>query len=425
MATQSQPAPATVDVDSNEIEAVVRRLAAIHRPSASEGEREAAEWIAGTLRDLGCEVAIEEEDSTGGYWWSVGTMSALGAIAGLLSLRSQRRRRRQGRGGFGLGRLVGLAGGALVTAGLADDVTAGPHWFRHLFIPYRGTWNVVAETGDRNAARTLVVLAHHDAAHSGLVFHPGIGKTLAERFPDRVEKANTSLPFWFPVVAAPALVSIGSLLGHGIGRLVTRLGVLLGLGATALVADIGMRDTVPGANDNLSAVAVEVHLARALRENPVKDLRVLLVSCGAEETLQEGVMGFARRHFARLPVDHTWFLTLDTVGSPRLILVEAEGTLQMREYSAPFKDLIADCAAATEVPLIRGSRARSSTDACIPNRYGYPTALIASYDQYKRLSNYHWPTDTADNLDYGTVAACARLTEAVVRRMAAEATPPG
>ncbi|MDX6670269.1 MAG: hypothetical protein QOI91_632, partial [Solirubrobacteraceae bacterium] len=35
------------------LERTVRHLASIERPSASPGEREAAEWIAAALRDLG------------------------------------------------------------------------------------------------------------------------------------------------------------------------------------------------------------------------------------------------------------------------------------------------------------------------------------------------------------------------------------
>jgi Zn-dependent M28 family amino/carboxypeptidase len=233
-----------------------------------------------------------------------------------------------------------------------------------------------------------------------------------------VERSNTSLPFWYPVVGAPAIVALGSLLRS---RLITRLGVILGLAVTGLIADIGRRPAVPGANDNLTAVAVILAIARALRERPVQGLRVLLVSCGSEESLQEGVIGFARRHFPELRPDRTSFLVLDTVGSPRLILVEAEGTLKLVPYSAELKNLISECAAENEIPLIRGTKARSSTDACVPNRYGYPTALIASFNQYKALSNYHWPTDTADNVDYDTVAECTRLTEAVVRRMASDA----
>jgi hypothetical protein len=401
---------------------VVYHLAGIHRPSASAGEKQAADWIAARFREAGCPVQVDEENAHGGYWWSVGLMSAMGVVSGVLALWSLGRRRRRhaaGRGpGPGLGRWLGFLGGAAAAVGIADDVTAGPHWFRRAFLPYRPTWNVVAEAGDPEADQTLVILAHHDAAHSGLVFHPGIMETLAARFPGAVERSNTSLPFWYPVVGGPAIVALGALLRS---RVITRVGVALGLGATALITDIGRRQVVPGANDNLSAVAVIVAIARALRRQPVQGLRVLLVSCGSEESLQEGVIGFAKRHFPALRPDQTSFLVLDTVGSPRLVMVEAEGTLKLQPFSESFKQLVADCAADHDIPLIRGMRARSSTDACIPNRYGYPTALVVSFNQHKALSNYHWPTDTADNVDYDTVAECTRLTEAVIRRMAEDA----
>ena len=120
---------------------------------------------------------------------------------------------------------------------------------------------MVAEAGDASAGETLVVVAHHDAPHGGLVFHPGPQRALAKRFPDAVERQNTSAPFWFPVIGGPLLVALGSLLGI---KAITRLGVFLGLGTTALMVDIGRRAAVPGANDNLSAVAVLVALARSL-----------------------------------------------------------------------------------------------------------------------------------------------------------------
>ena len=109
---------------------------------------------------------------------------------------------------------------------------------------------------------------------------------------------------------------------------------------------------------------------------------------------------------------------VDTVGSQRLVMVEAEGALKMRQYDRGLSDLIAGSAAEVGVGLVRGMRARASTDAVVPNKAGYPTALLVSFDQDKLLSNYHQPTDVADNLDFGTVAACARVMDAVVRKLA-------
>jgi hypothetical protein len=387
--------------DQAELQEVVRRLEAMYRPSASEGEREAAEWIAWRLRETGCTVKVEEERAHGTYWWPVGLMSAAAALGGMLALRGRR--------------LTGALVGALAAAGIADDIDSGPQVFRHRFLPYHSTWNVLAEAGDAEAKDTIVVVAHHDAAHGGLVFHPGPQRALARRFPDLIERQNTSAPFWFPVIGGPLLVAAGSLLGI---KAITRLGVFLGLGTSALMVDIGRRPAVPGANDNLSAVAVLVALARSLRERPISGLRVLLLSAGSEESLQEGILAFARRHFHELPRERTRFVMLDTVGSPRLVMVEAEGTLKMRHYDRELCDLIAASAAEVGVGLVRGMRARASTDAVVPNKAGYPTALLVSFNEYKQLSNYHLPTDVADNLDFGTVAACARVMDVVVRKLA-------
>ena len=54
------------------MEDAVRNLAAIERGSASPGEREAAEWIAARLRELGCEARVEPESAHGGFWGPLG-----------------------------------------------------------------------------------------------------------------------------------------------------------------------------------------------------------------------------------------------------------------------------------------------------------------------------------------------------------------
>ena len=53
--------------------------------------------------------------------------------------------------------------------------------------------------------------------------------------------------------------------------------------------------------------------------------------------------------------------------------------------------------------------------------------MFGSVDDFKLPTNYHWPTDTPDNVDYGTVADCARLVHALVAGRGARpprASPP-
>ncbi len=117
------------------IERVVRELASYERPSASEGERRAADWLAGEFRAAGCrEVRVEEERAHGGYWWPLGLLNAGSALAALLGRRA-----------------AALVGGAAAAA-VYDDVSGGQLWFRRRALPHRPTWNVVAEAGDPDAA---------------------------------------------------------------------------------------------------------------------------------------------------------------------------------------------------------------------------------------------------------------------------------
>ena len=62
-------------LDRDWLRGLVEALASIHRPTASVGERRAAEWLLGRLRELGAHGEIEVEDVHGTFWWPLGTSS--------------------------------------------------------------------------------------------------------------------------------------------------------------------------------------------------------------------------------------------------------------------------------------------------------------------------------------------------------------
>jgi Zn-dependent M28 family amino/carboxypeptidase len=161
-----------------------------------------------------------------------------------------------------------------------------------------------------------------------------------------------------------------------------------------------------------------VALAELLRERPLPGLRVLLVSCGAEETLQDGVRAFLARHRDELAPGRTCFVNLDTVGSTHPVMLEAEGPVWMEHYAGPWlRDELAACAERLEVPLQRGFRARASTDSVIPSRAGYPTATLVSMNDWRAPANYHLPSDVPENLDYDAVADVTRLVYELARTL--------
>jgi putative aminopeptidase FrvX len=184
----------------------------------------------------------------------------------------------------------------------------------------------------------------------------------------------------------------------------------------AAMAEIGSGGAVPGANDNGTGVVALLALARALAERPTERLRVLLVSTSEEATC-EGIHHFARRHFGQLSRDQTFFLCIDTLGSPHLLVLRGEGMLRMREYPAQALTLLDGLASDLGIELFPNLRLRNATDGVYPLASGYPCATIASCTRLKQPSNYHWPTDVPENVDYGTLADAIRLTEAAVRRL--------
>ena len=384
---------------------VIHTLAAVSRAPGSEGEHEAARWLAQRLQRAGAEVAVDEVDFLDGYAHVLLPLGVVGIVAGAIAH-------------AGRGRALAAATTLLAAGLVVDDVSNGPRLWRRAVARRRRTLNVLASAGDRDAHRTLVVLAHHDAAPTGQVFDQSFQRWLAKRFPDLVARIDTSLPIWWPVVAGPLLVVLGAATAN---RKLTAPGVALSTAVAALAADVARSPTVPGANDNLSAVGALVALAERMSAAPPAGLRVLLVSCGAEEVIQGGIYAFAQRHFPRLDRACTWFLNLDTIGSPELLLVEGEGPFWMQDYCDPgFRDLIARVADRLGPPLRRGVRSRASTDAVIPSRAGYPTATLASWEpDTKLLSNYHLMSDTPENLRFETVARAVEVVTAVIAELAA------
>jgi acetylornithine deacetylase/succinyl-diaminopimelate desuccinylase-like protein len=378
------------------LERVVRELASYERPSASDGERRAAEWLVGELERVGArEVRIETERAHGGYWWPLGILNA-----GTLGVAAAGRRR-----------LVALAG-AIAAAAIWDDVSGGRLWFRRRLLPRRPTHNVVAELGDPRAERTVVFIAHHDAAHTGLVFHPALPRASMKLMPRVHAKANQSVPILFGVFLGPVLLALWGLTGL---RPLRGVGTFVAAGATAAMADIGSRPVVPGANDNLSAVAALVALARELAESPPDGVRVILLSTGSEESFMEGLQGFIARHAAALTTAWTEFVCLECVGSPQLCVVEGEGMLRMRLYPDSSREALAAAGERAGVRLHRGLRTVAATDALIAMRAGYRTCTLGGIDETKFPAHYHWPSDVPDNLTWDSVEEAVKVCEAYVR----------
>ena len=131
----------------------------------------------------------------------------------------------------------------------------------------------------------------------------------------------------------------------------------------------------------------------------------------------EGMRRFMERWGPDLPKDRTTVVCLETLGCPRLALIEGEGMAWMTDYPQHTRDLVADVAGDAGIDLVRGLRTRAATDGLIALRAGYDSALLASVDQRNIPSHWHCPCDVADNVDFDTVQQATDLCVALARRL--------
>jgi Peptidase family M28 len=396
----TQTTAPTIDphLDSGWHRGLLDELCAIHRPSASPGEREAAEWLIEQLRELGIEGRIESDPAHGTYWWPLGIAAALGAVGGLAALRGRR--------------LLGAALAAIATGAAVDDLP--PHGRRRLrkLLPQGERSQVMAEFGPADAERTVVVSAHHDAPRTGLLYSPVIPETMLGHVP-RERIPDTSPPLMWAAFGGQVAAGLGAALGS---RALTTVGTAWSAGAVGVFADLAARDAVPAANDNGTGVVALIALAGALAAEPPSNVRVIFLSTSEEATC-DGIAAWADRHFPQLPRETTFFLCLESLGSPHLAVLRGEGMLRMREYPRRSLALLDGLAGELGIELEPNLRNRNATDAVQPLFAGYECAAIVSVTDLHQLANYHWPTDVPENVDYDTLRDGIRLSEAAVRRL--------
>jgi len=386
-----------VSGEANWLRERLEELERIERPSASDGERRAAEWLVARFAELGAEARIEAEPAHGTYWWPLGIGAAIGVLGAVAALRGRR--------------LLGALLGATGAGAIADDFPPGKRRLRR-FLPTRTTYNVICELGDPDAERTVVISAHHDAAHSGLVFHPALPE-IADRL-GLLDRTDTSPPLMAPVVGGPAAAALGAVTGR---RWLSKLGLALGLGTIAAMTDIGRRKSVPAANDNGTAVVALLAHARLFLSEPPAGIRVILLSAGSEESFSEGIKAFGERHFDALPKDSTFFLCLETLGATHLLALQGEGFLKMRDYPPRALAFIEGVAEDLDIWLYPNLRTYNGTDALEPRVAGYETVALCSCTDQKQPGRYHWPNDIAENVNFETLEKAIVLSQEAVRRL--------
>ena len=379
----------------------VEALAALDRRSASAGERISAAWCADRLRQAG---ATDVQLQPFRYQHSFGHAHALhfaaatlGRVPAALALagfeldysgRAQPLRRLlpKGEGANVVGRIpAALPPESAQSAGAGD---AGPT-----------AANMPPKSARREAdVRTLVLVAHHDAAHTGLMWDPRLAEGGA--------RADGRLPFSLLPELAMAAMALGPRRLRWPARAVLAL-------ATGLALQVARGETVPGASDNATGVAAVLALVERLAADPLPGVDVIAVLTGAEESGMGGMAAWMEAEGGRLDPATTLVLGLDTLGAGEPMVVTAEGPVWGVAYGDREIALADSAAASAGLPAPRHFRLGGWTDPVLARLAGLPTISLLSLKE-NAFTDYHLPTDTPDRVDWASVDACLALAAAVV-----------
>ena len=298
-----------------------------------------------------------------------------------------------------------IARSALALASAAGLITEGGLIRTPLsdLLSRRPSQNLVATvepSGERR--RTVCLMCHLDTSRSGLMFDP--------RF---VRHLNP----WLLAQSAACLVQATEpLLGRvGLGRrLIGAARALLAVGLGVLIERELRGEDVPGASDNASGVAVVSELSLELAASPPEHTRVIVLMTGCEES---GLLG--AQAFLRSRDTSGWlFLNVDNVGGPATL------RYTLREGLATKWDCDPALVAIARGIEDDGELGLVASDGPIGLTYdvtpvlaagGRGITLVAGDDGV--IPNYHWPTDTPENLDPDSLVRALEVTRRMVAAM--------
>ena len=367
----------------HEIEALVAHRG---RGPGTDAERRAARHLEGRLRDLGREAEVQSFD-VWPRWQLTHLLHAVLAILGSLVATTSP--------------IAGAATLGVVAIAAFGDLTGTFHLTRRL-IGRRASQNVVSrEDGDRPG--TLVLMAHYDAARSGVVFsdrsmrrRAWIGRVLRRPI-------GPFEPFFWAIVVTLvcALLRVAGVEGDPVTAVQFAATVAL-IVSVPLLIDIGLSDVVPGANDNASGVATALRLAERYGDD-LDHFDVWVLLTGSEEAFAQGARAFLRRHKHELTRRDTVFLCVDKVGAGDVRYARREGLLFARRYHSMLVGLCDRIATEDADDEDRyGARSfvsRSVTDAVPARGAGYAAVSVACLGERGYAPHYHQPTDLPENID--------------------------
>lgn len=281
-------------------------------------------------------------------------------------------------------------------------------------LPRRRSQNVVARIGNRASPIKMVISAHIDAARTGAIFNPIFANGIAKAKKQPLHKTL------FSFMLVLTLVFIVKAFGGGTWVLSVVFNVIavLSLLGSLIMLQWEFAPYSPGANDDLSGVAVSMSIAEKMSVGEEDtDIEYIFLVTGSEESHCNGMREFVQGFKGEIPKEGTFFINLECVGGGGIKYVTDEGFIVMQRHH---HTLIQICeTAAKKFGLNFGPAITvAHSDSIVPLARGYKSIGIIGLNENSLPSNYHTMNDKEENIDYSKLEEAQRILECVLATVA-------
>jgi aminopeptidase YwaD len=293
----------------------------------------------------------------------------------------------------------------------------------------KSSQNVIGKIYPKEEVKKVLIFSgHHDSAlQFNLLTHLKIG------YPIVIFLGLVVIILWFLTSIVVLLLFLINLFFFDLFFLFALILFLLSIpafiGLFFFVSSGEKANKVPGAVDNLSAVAIVLAIGKILKKNKEiipNNTEIRLVSFGCEEAGLRGAFRYVDKHIEELKRLDAECINMDAIQSKNNITIINFEPSTRTEHSEIVVEKIVKAAKSSQIEVKASALGGSSTlekifgqvtggtDATAFSKAGIKAANISAMDLNKMLKFYHQPTDTLDKIERGSLERVLKICLAYI-----------
>ena len=367
------------------------------RPSTSDKEKQAANYVEDTLRELGLsDIHRQSFKSQNSAGWTTIPSFLIGFVAVILAL-------------FG-GQWGKLIGGVflLVSAHTFRQSALVISPFYSKLIKRWTSQNVIAKIAAKaQAQQTIYLVGHLDSQKQRFQFPPSIPEIM---------KTQSSLPIALGAFGGILSLIVAFSAPESQSWWLWFMGAAYSWGVLGGLYD-EFQPYVEGANDNTTAISLLLSTAEALKDNPLEHTDVILLFTGCEEVGCVGMESYLQEYAPSR--ENTFWIDIEMVGTGNLCYVTKHGISYLSTYTPhPRMVALAEEAAQEHPKLgVKGKDMVIVEEVANLSRRGYKALCLAGYNEKGILPNWHRLSDKLENIEAETLSRAAHYTWALMQKI--------